>query len=218
MTSIFRTFARITASLAGACLLATTPGEKLNAQPTLRITSPANGTIVHPDETITVTVEETPPGSFQQMIIIPGGPIEFSQVLKGPPWRFSVHVPPSVRPRRYRLTADGVIVPGKGASSRSIDILVERADRLVSLKSDHSMLMFRAVGDLLPLDVSGDFENQTDVDLAESSYIKYASDAPGVATVGPDGLVKATGVGRARITITYRDKSLVVPVTVRAPK
>jgi hypothetical protein len=218
MISILRALVRTTSIVAVAFLSAIIPGKCLNAQPTLRITSPADGSIVNPDQTITVTVEETPPRSFREMVIIGHDPIGFSQVLQGPPWRFSVHVPPTTSPRRYMLTADGIIAPGKGASSRGISILVERADGLLSLKADPPLLLFRAVGDLIPLAVMGDFERLTDVNLAESTYIKYASDAPLVATVRPDGVVTAVGTGRAKITVTYRNHSVVVPVTVRAPE
>jgi hypothetical protein len=47
----------------------------LTAQPSLRITSPANGTTVHPGDTLTVTVDVSPPTVFQYVVVVGFDPI-----------------------------------------------------------------------------------------------------------------------------------------------
>ena len=188
----------------------------LTAQ-TLKITEPKDGTLVHPGQTITVVVEASPPHAFQAMIIIGADPIGFSQVLTAPPYRFPVTIPPDARPRRYNLTADGTTEPGHGASSDPVEILVERSDSPLSLRAEPSVLYFENVGELCPVAAVGKFVDADWVDLRESSYVRYISDNPRVATVTRDGLVTAAGPGTARITIQYNGKPTVVPVIVRAP-
>jgi hypothetical protein len=52
----------------------------LVAQPSLRITSPADGTTVHPGELLTVTVDVSPPeGAFKMVAVISTSPIESSK-------------------------------------------------------------------------------------------------------------------------------------------
>jgi hypothetical protein len=194
-----------------------TPVRSQKGQPTLRITSPAEGTIVKPGQVLSVIVEASPAGAFQEIIIVGASPIGFSQVTPKPPYRSSILIPPDITPRRYSITADGIIAAGHGVSSEPITIIAERPDTPVSLKAETSALVFDSVGDDSSLAIIGVFQKQERVDLSESSYIKYLSDKPMVASVNSTGIVTATGTGRANITATYRKQSVVVPVTVRPP-
>jgi hypothetical protein len=63
----------------------------------------------------------------------------------------------------------------------------------------------------------GKFADAQHVDLSESTYVGYVSDNLSVARVTGDGWVTAVGSGSAKITIRYKGKSTVVPVTVRKP-
>ena len=72
-------------------------GSSLRAQ-TLQITSPAGGTIVNPGQVVTVTV--TASSAFQEVIVVGGDPIGFSDSLASPPYQFSIHIPPEIRPQR----------------------------------------------------------------------------------------------------------------------
>lgn len=54
--------------------------------PSLQITSPADGSIVHPGQTITVTATDSPSGSFQQVTIIGQSPIGFGAPVTAPPY------------------------------------------------------------------------------------------------------------------------------------
>jgi len=64
------------------------------------------------------------------------------------------------------------------------------------------------------LHLMGLFPGRDQVGFTESRYIKYSSDNLRVAKVNEIGTVHATGIGSANITITYRSKSVIVPVTV----
>jgi hypothetical protein len=96
--------------------------------------------------------------------------------------------------------------------------MVERPDLPMRLTAEPSILDFDFVGDDTSLAMIGVFSNQERVNLSESSYIRYVSDKPSVAIVNRTGIVTATGTGKAKISATYRDKSVVVPVTVRLPE
>ena len=76
----------------------------LSAQPSVQITSPADKTIVRPGQTLNVQVTATG-GTFQRVVIIPGQPLPWSEILTTPPYNFSIQIPPDITPGPYPLTA-----------------------------------------------------------------------------------------------------------------
>jgi hypothetical protein len=56
-----------------------------SAQPTLRISSPADGTVVHPGESLKVTVEVSPPGALPN-VLPGGGGLGLFAPVGGPPY------------------------------------------------------------------------------------------------------------------------------------
>ncbi|HTB19384.1 MAG TPA: hypothetical protein VK708_14790, partial [Bryobacteraceae bacterium] len=106
----------------------------LVAQPSLRITSPADGAIVHPGETLTVDVEALPPEAFKLVFVAGADPISLSkEKLSKPPYRFTVQIPAGTRPDKYPITAAGfALSTGQLMNSASVDVLVERADSPIS--------------------------------------------------------------------------------------
>src|SRR5580700_2660459 len=107
----------------------------LAAQPSLKITTPADETIVHPGDLLTVTVDVSPAtGAFQHVSVIGATPIESSkETLNAPPYQFTIQVPMRTRPNGYQVTAVGSTLPGHLVNSNPITILVERADLPVRL-------------------------------------------------------------------------------------
>jgi hypothetical protein len=184
---------------------------------TLRITEPKDGTVVNTGQVLTVVVDASPPFAFQEVIIVGPSAIGFSQTLRSPPYRFSLLIPLGTRPRRYSLFADGTTEPGKGAASDPVEIQVERPDRPLKLTAKPAVLDFMSVGHNDPITAVGQFADVGELDLRESTRIKYVSDNPRVAKVTQEGLVTATGPGSANVTLEYNGTSVVVPVTVRKP-
>src|SRR5450755_1912476 len=107
-------------------LLTCLPAVLLSAKVSLKITSPADGAVVHPGDSVTVTVSATG-ASFAQMIIIAQDPIASSQVSTAPPYQFSIQIPSDITPGSYALTASGAVSPGNGVESDPVSIDVERA-------------------------------------------------------------------------------------------
>lgn len=188
----------------------------LSAQ-TLVITSPIDGTVVNPGQTLSVAVAASPGAVFQSVIVGGTDPIGFSDSVGVPPYQFSIPVPSNAQPGKYTLTADGILGPGQGASSPSITLLVERPDNPTSLAVAPGIMNFQLVGDECPLRVEGTFPDGSSSDVTESSYISYQSDTPAVAAVDADGYVTAVGPGSANITATYKGVSTTISVTVSQP-
>ncbi len=184
----------------------------LKAQAALQITSPADGTMVNPGQTLNVTVSSSG-ATFAQVIVMGQDPMGFSQVLTAPPYQFSIQIPSDIRPGRYTLTASGAISPEQGAESDPISIDVERPDAPEGMSTDPSSLTL-PVGGQSGLRVIGYYADGSSVDLSRSTQITYLSQAPGAATVTSEGLVTAVTPGTTNIVI---NGNMIVPVTVNSP-
>src|ERR1022692_3937230 len=65
-----------------------------------------------------------------------------------------------------------------------------------------------------PLQVWGFFADGSKIDVTRSTRATYTSDRPTVAAVTKEGGVSGVAAGKARITVKYDDKVVVVPVVV----
>ena len=193
----------------------------LLAQPSLRITSPADGATVHPGESLTVMDDASPPeGTFQMVLVVGFTPIGNSkEALGAPPYRFTMQIPNGIRPGRYTLTATGSMLPGHPVASDPvmsdpITIFVERADSPISLRVYPPTLDF-TMDQKRYMQVTGLYADKTTADLSHSKRINYVSSAPDVATVQAQGIVSPVARGTGKITITYGDVKVEVPLKVR---
>jgi Bacterial Ig domain len=82
-----------------------------SAEPILRITSPADGTVVQPGETVTFKVEASE--GVKEVIVIAENPIENSQLVTGRPYEFTIRIAARVSLRSYHFTALSFIKPGQ---------------------------------------------------------------------------------------------------------
>jgi Bacterial Ig-like domain (group 2) len=183
---------------------------------TLRITSPADGAVVHAGQTLSVVVTASG-GDFRGGVgLTVSGRTSwgYSQVLMAPPYVFTVPIPLQVASESYVLSALGAIAPGHPVDSPRIKIHVEPPDTPVRLRSEPGMLGLSYVGDKTPLLVFATFADGSWTGVGRSTLTTYASDNPAVATVDSTGLVTGTGPGTANITITNAGISATVPVTV----
>ncbi len=189
----------------------------LLAQPTLRITAPADGTVVHPGQSLTVTVEASPPGAFLQVILFGSDRFGFGPPLLAPPYRFTVQIPSHIVPGEYRVTADGATAPGQGAASDPITLVVERTDTPASLRV-HPSLLRLSVGGKGYLRVTGVFSDGQSLDLTQSTHTVYTSGNPSVVAVEGKGVITAKAPGSAKVTVTNGVAKFEVPVTVSVGK
>ncbi len=191
----------------------------LEAQPSLRITSPADGATVHPGETLTVTVDVSPPkGVFDTVLVGGSTPIgNGKEALNAPPYKFTIQIPSGITPTKYFLAAKGITSSKEFVYSEPIDILVERVGSPVSI------VVYPTVADFTMeqkryLQVTGRYKDNTTADLTQSDRIKYVSSAPQIATVNAQGIITPVAPGSGKITIAYGDLKLEVPVTVRGSR
>jgi uncharacterized membrane protein len=200
---------RAALSLLLACVFAAL----LHAQGALQITSPTDGTVVHPGDTVTVTVSATG-AAFAAVVIIPHSPIEWSDIATIPPYRFLIQIPSDITLGTYRLTASGVVTPGHPISSPAISIDVERPDAPVTLSTEPSSLLNLHIGERIVLNVIATYADGSTGDVTNSTRTTLASQSSNVVTVSPDGLVTALATGETQIVI---NGTLTIPVTVDPP-
>lgn len=185
----------------------------LLAQPSLRITSPKEGTVFHSGESIKIKVQAS--GMFKMVMVIGFDPLGGTFPLSAPPYEFTMQIPVRYRisPGRYLLTANGVIEPGKGVASEPVGIRIEPADVHLKLKVQPLRLRL-PVGGSANISSFGEFPDGLTIDLTKSGQVSFRSTAPKVATVNDDGVVAAVAAGSATIVATYQKSSVELPVTV----
>jgi Bacterial Ig-like domain (group 2)/Bacterial Ig domain len=197
-------------------LLAVIDGENvpLFAQPTLRITAPAAGTVLNPGQSVRVVVDATG-GLFKSVTIIAPGSLSGNPSLTIPPYQFSFTVPslPSrgITPGPNRITAVGNT--GSGPVHAVVSIDIERADTPQSIATDSSQVEL-SIGERVPLELYGTYTDGSVVRLTTSAQTSYASRNPTIAVVSADGFVKAVAYGSATIAVRHREYERLVRVNV----
>ncbi len=200
-------------SLFGASLAAQTPFVK--------IISPPNGTVVHPGDRVTVTVDATP-SAFRMVLLMP---FVTEAPPSGPPYRFVFEVPSDGASGDLDVEAIGFPVSGydpvtgKGAVQDFLELDFERSEspkRLTWELWDFYNVPdgFHHLGETRRLRITGIFADGAEVLLSRSKLTKYESSALSVVTVSAEGVVTAVGAGSAKITVKNGDATVVVPVTV----
>jgi hypothetical protein len=192
--------------------------------PTVTITSPAAGTVVHPGESIVVTVQATP-REFESVGLqhACSGANSEPPAIADPPYQFVLVIPASSDMESGRC---GLMAPGWPRSSAGIvnslekiakdvvDLDIERAESPLRLHSEPLTGAFHHVGETRWLQTTGVFADGSSVKLTRSTRTKYETSAPSVATVNDVGIVTAVGSGSANITVRNGHAIVVVPVAV----
>jgi hypothetical protein len=182
----------------------------LTAQ-SVQITSPADGTVFQPGQSVTVQVATT--GSFQQVVIVPWNPLKMTSPLSAPPYTFTVPIPNNIQPGSYLITAVGVISPGQTVHSHPISITVEPStnpDRYEVRPSTVTMW----VGGVAPLRVTGKYPSGPDLDITFSTQTQYVSENPAIATVDNFGRVTGVAPGLTYVVINNWKR---IPITIQSP-
>jgi hypothetical protein len=180
----------------------------------LQITSPTDGTVVAPGQSLSVSVTATG-GTFQQVVVMGDGPIKMTAPLAAPPYNFTVQIPSAITPGKYSLTASGFTAPGEGAESESIDIVVEPAENPIALSIQPTTVSMR-VGDVAPLRVVGKFASGAERLMTFSGRISYATTSPAIATVDNVGRITAVSPGNTLVLVSGGGPGLRIPVSVAA--
>jgi hypothetical protein len=106
----------------------------LCAQPSLRITSPVDGTAVTAGTSLTVKVAAV--GSFKA-VMLDGRGLECPGPRFEPPDEFTVKVPAEgIAAGEHYLTAFGAEIPGQPIYSTAVMLFVERAGNPVRIRID----------------------------------------------------------------------------------
>jgi hypothetical protein len=189
----------------------TMPGSIL-AQDTLRIMTPAEGTIVNPGGTVVVYVTASG-GPFKSVSIGAPDPIKGSQLLTTAPYQFGITIPATTTPGLYPLTALGNTNAGTLIMSDPIMIDVERPDSPQNVTTDGTQLEL-AVGDRTVIPVAGTYADGSNVDLHKSTQTRYDARPPGVISVSRDGQVTALKARVVTLTVEHKQKTAVVKVFV----
>ena len=184
----------------------------LPAESQLQVVSPENGAVLNAGGALSVTIK-APPSAFQSISIVGNGPFALSTSLTAPPYRYSYSIPVDFPSGCYRFKAAGVTPTGETVASDPIEVDIERPGEAKKLQSEYLSLTFGDEKEL-PLLIWGIFPDGSKIDVTRSKRMVYTSDRPAVAAVSGEGTVTAVGAGKARITVKYGDKTLVVPVVI----
>lgn len=175
---------------------------RLSAEQALQITSPVDGSVVNPGQPMDVVVSVS--GEFTGVYISGQAPIGFSQIVKAPPYTFSLTIPLNIRPGRYKLTVLG----GRKSSanpvrSEPITVDVELPDQPKKIRVEQSSLRMQ-VGDQSGLHVIGIYSDGRDVDLSRSTQTTYETQRQDIVSVTDEGLVTALAIGSTTVVIDHR--------------
>lgn len=188
-------------------------------QPLLQITSPNDGTVVNPGQTMTVVVSSPAGVSFNSVVLRGEDPIGFSNAATAVPATFSITIPAEIDCRKYSLRALGATAAGDVADSDFIDLDVERADMPLSLSSQFPSLTMEAQGQVSPMMLTATFSDGSALQVTESTKVTYQSTNTLVFTVDGTGAATAVAPGNASLIATYQNSNgpnlqLSIPVTV----
>ena len=187
-------------------------GSALRAESQLQVVSPTNGALVNAGGVLMVTIK-TPPSAFQTVSVVGDGPFALSTNLSAPPYQYSYAIPADFASGSYKFKAAGVTASGETVYSEPLEVDIEQPGEAKKLQSEYLSL---TLGDQQeqPLQIWAISAEGSKADVTHSKRMAYASDKPTVATVSSNGTVSPVAAGKARITVKYGDKSIVIPVVI----
>ena len=201
--------------LATAAIISNAQGRPEPA--TIRIASPASGTVVHPGETITLEVAVTGPYTIVVISEGLGELVELGRSLKPPPYSFQVSVPVVVTLQPHTITAKLYDLSGRRiqstVASDTITLAVEPSapPRKLWIRED-SPFRFQ-VGNGRELSVMGTFDGQRELNLNSSTLTTYETDPSGIVAVSY-GQIRALAPGSTKLTARHQGLQASVNVIV----
>jgi len=184
-------------------------------QPSLQITSPADGAFISVGQALTVNVSAFPSGSVSQVGLLASDPLEGAAPLANGPYQFNLDIPASLPYGRYEIVAVGSDSLGRQVFSPPVSISAEPTIPLEALTVQPIRLKFQFIGQQLPLLVYGKFADGTIADLTNSDATLFSSTNTQNVTANQTGMVTAIGGGTGASVVVQRGTlSVSVPVTV----
>lgn len=194
-------------------------------QEPLRILSPASGLVVRPGQTVTIAVSAD--SAVHKLVLMGQHPLGMARPTidgatglvaqgqgEGRPLQFLLTIPTAVQPGSYRVTALGRTSAG-AVESKALALDVERPDAPTRIWAEPSIIQFTHLGDQIPLRVLGAFADGSRAELTRSSYTKFASADPRVASITSTGMVTAAEQGRTSILVRTPSADYSIPVRVQ---
>ncbi len=125
-----------------------------------------------------------------------------------------VSIPPSTAPGNYRLTALAPDASGALVQSLPVQISVERDELVSRLDVSPSNFFAEQLGESRNLTIIAMSRDGTSHDVTESKRLRVISANTAVATV-QGTVVSAAGHGTTKLSVSYQNWSVEVPVTVQ---
>lgn len=189
---LLQTSLRLVATAAGVlAVMFQCATARAQGSPALQITSPADGAVVHPGDTVTVVVTPAAGAAFQYVALV-GDPtvVPPDLVLASAPFQFTFTAPTGVSDAgSYRMVPLGVVGPDEIEYSAGVRLDVEPAVPVSAIAVSRPSLTFVRAGEYLPLFVTGHFSDGSTTDSTHSTQISYTSSDANVATVTSSGVV-----------------------------
>jgi hypothetical protein len=174
----------------------------------LKITSPKEGEIFHPGDTMTLRAELESSDAAVHRIAFSGNKPWALGFVNGPPFEMKLEIPREFT-GTVKFEADGFIgqKPNQTiTTSAPVTILIALPSNVtlqgISIDDSQEKMFFFSIGDSTKLGVGGLFSDGVERDVSSSLMgTTYRSSDEKVATADANGLVTARGVGRAKITV-----------------
>jgi hypothetical protein len=162
----------------------------------LQITSPPSGTVVYPNQVVTISVYADPSLSY---VGVDGQyPLGSSPSTNG---QAQLTIPPNATIGSYTVTAMGSAPDGSLVASLPISLQVDTQGSATITGTQPGVLRFSAAGETIPLHVMGSVAG-SQLDITHSLQMSYSSENPQVATVDNNGIVTAVALGSTHIIVS----------------
>jgi hypothetical protein len=187
----------------------------------LTISQPASGVVLKPGDRIGVTVQQSP--SLPRLYFTSGvgllvnGPFLMSSPTGYDPYTFTISVLTNAQPGDYKLVATGSRAGTASVYTPGIDLVVQ-AQGLQSIIVPINPVALNYIGAMWLINIEGLAADGTIMSMP-STQCSYQSDNSTIASVSTTGVVSASGVGTASISISCQGLTATVSVTVlRGPR
>ncbi len=177
----------------------------------LRIITPQDGTVFEPGALVAVAVEPEGATPLKEVIISSSRVLDRSVA---PPFQFTFPAPEQLGPHKLGVVAED---QKQRKFLKEITYHVETTIPATSIQVRPTRIGFSSSWQE-QLSVKGMFADGQTRDVSKSRETRYVSANAQVARVSHEGLVEPVDNGSTTITVTYKDKSVTVPVKVELKK